>query len=159
MEHNPEVTQYVIKARDAALESVRQGGGPFGAVIVREGEILSLGMNTVTRNMDPTAHAEINAIREAARKLGHHNLSGCEIYCSCEPCPMCMGAIYWARLDRMYYANTISVAAKFGFDDSLILEEFILPPSDRSIPAIFVDIEQPQLAFRHWEIKADKIRY
>ena len=114
-----------------SAESVRSGGGPFGAVIVRNGEIIARGENRVTVCNDPTAHAEVSAIREAAARMGTYDLSGCEIYSSCEPCPMCLGAIYWARLDRLYYAGTRADAANVGFDDAHIYEELPLDPSPR----------------------------
>ena len=117
-----------------SAESVRSGGGPFGAVIVRNGEIIARGENRVTVCNDPTAHAEVSAIREAAARMGTYDLSGCEIYSSCEPCPMCLGAIYWARLDRLYYAGTRADAANVGFDDAHIYEELPLDPSQRELP-------------------------
>ena len=112
-----------------ASANVENGGGPFGAVIARGGEIIATGVNRVTANCDPTAHAEVSAIRAAAQKLGTFNLSGCDIYSSCEPCPMCLGAIYWARLDRLFYGNTKADAARIGFDDAFIYKELALPLS------------------------------
>ena len=111
------------KAIELSIENVANGGGPFGAVIAKDGEIIATGVNRVTSQCDPTAHAEVSAIRAAATKLGTFNLSGCEIYTSCEPCPMCLGAIYWARLDKMYYANNKTDAKNIGFDDSFIYDE------------------------------------
>nr|HQG67405.1 nucleoside deaminase [Paludibacteraceae bacterium] len=108
------------KAIALSLENIKKGGGPFGAVIVKDGKIIATGVNRVTSNNDPTAHAEITAIRKAAGKLKNFDLSGCEIYTSCEPCPMCLGAIYWAHLDKMYFANTKADAQNAGFDDSFI---------------------------------------
>ena len=113
-------------------ESVKNGGGPFGAVIARKGEIIAEAANRVTLDHDPTAHAEVSAIRLASSKLGTFNLSGCDIYTSCEPCPMCLGAIYWARLDNVYYANNREDAANIGFDDDFIYHEMALKPSERS---------------------------
>ena len=113
-------------------ESVKNGGGPFGAVIARNGEIVAEAANRVTLDHDPTAHAEVSAIRLASRKLGTFNLSGCDIYTSCEPCPMCLGAIYWAHLDNIYYANNREDAANIGFDDDFIYNEMALKPSERS---------------------------
>ena len=113
-------------------ESVNNGGGPFGAVIARNGEIVAEAANRVTLDNDPTAHAEVSAIRLASRKLGTFNLAGCDIYTSCEPCPMCLGAIYWARLDNIYYANNREDAANIGFDDDFIYHEIALKPSERS---------------------------
>ena len=115
------------RAIELSIESVRNGGGPFGAVIARNGEILAEASNSVTIDNDPTAHAEVNAIRRATRKLGSFDLSGCEIYTSCEPCPMCLGAIYWSHIDKIYYANNRKDAAEIGFDDDFIYQENALP--------------------------------
>ncbi len=142
-----------------SAESVRSGGGPFGAVIVRNGEIIARGENRVTVCNDPTAHAEVSAIREAAARLGTYDLSGCEIYSSCEPCPMCLGAIYWARLDRLYYAGTRADAANVGFDDAHIYEELPLDPSQRELPTESLLREEAQLVFEAWAEKADKKEY
>ena len=140
-------------------ESVRSGGGPFGAVIVRDGEIIARGENRVTVCNDPTAHAEVSAIREAAARLGTYDLSGCEIYSSCEPCPMCLGAIYWARLDKLYYAGTRADAANVGFDDAHIYEELPLEPSQRELPTETLLREEAQRVFEAWAEKADKKEY
>ena len=142
-----------------SAESVRSGGGPFGAVIVRNGEIIARGENRVTVCNDPTAHAEVSAIREAAARLGTYDLSGCEIYSSCEPCPMCLGAIYWARLDRLYYAGTRADAANVGFDDAHIYEELPLDPSQRELPTESLLREEAQQVFEAWAEKADKKEY
>ena len=142
-----------------SAESVRSGGGPFGAVIVRDGEIIARGENRVTVCNDPTAHAEVSAIREAAARLGTYDLSGCEIYSSCEPCPMCMGAIYWARLDKLYYAGTRADAANVGFDDAHIYEELPLEPSQRELPTQTLLREEAQRVFEAWAEKADKKEY
>lgn len=142
-----------------SAESVRSGGGPFGAVIVRNGEIIARGENRVTVCNDPTAHAEVSAIREAAARLGTYDLSGCEIYSSCEPCPMCLGAIYWARLDRLYYASTRADAANVGFDDAHIYEELPLDPSQRELPTESLLREEAQLVFEAWASKLDKKEY
>ena len=142
-----------------SAESVRSGGGPFGAVIVRNGEIIARGENRVTVCNDPTAHAEVSAIREAAARLGTYDLSGCEIYSSCEPCPMCLGAIYWARLDRLYYAGTRADAANVGFDDAHIYEELPLDPSQRELPTESLLREEAQLVFEAWASKLDKKEY
>jgi guanine deaminase len=149
----------MIRALDLSLESVREGGGPFGALIVRNGRVIAVGMNTVTPESDPTAHAEINAIRNASRKLKSHDLSGCEIYCSCEPCPMCLGAIYWARIERIFYANSMQEAEKFGFDDSEISREFVKPVRERSIPAVHVHVDKALEAFQYWDRLQDKTPY
>lgn len=145
------------KAIELSLRNVAEGGGPFGAVIARNGEIVATGVNRVTSNCDPTAHAEVSAIRAAAKVLGTFDLSGCEIYTSCEPCPMCLGAIYWAHLDRMYYGNNQHDAAKIGFDDAFIYRELELPIADRRLKAEELLPEEAIQAFRAWEEKADKV--
>ena len=150
----------MARALALSLENVRSGrGGPFGAVVVKDGEIIAEGMNCVTTTNDPTAHAEIVAIRAACRKLQSFALPDCEIYSSCEPCPMCLGAIYWARPARVYFANTASDASKAGFDDSLIYEEIPRPHSERRIPLIPMMREEALEAFRAWESKPDKTEY
>lgn len=140
-------------------ENVKNGGGPFGAVIVKDGDIIATGVNNVTRHCDPTSHAEVNAIRNAASKLGTFNLEGCEIYTSCEPCPMCLGAIYWAHLDRMYYGNTKTDAKNIGFDDSFIYEEIDLSPEERRLKSERLLGDEAIRAFKEWDIKEDKIEY
>lgn len=151
---------FMARAIKLSIENVASGqGGPFGAVIVRGGEILAEGVNRVTRSNDPTAHAEIVAIREACAKLGVFELPGAEIYCSCEPCPMCLGAIYWARLSRIYFAGLASDASKAGFDDSFIYREIGKVRRNRSIPMISMMREQAIAAFRAWTEKLDKIAY
>ena len=147
------------KAIELSLRNVAEGGGPFGAVIARNGEIVATGVNRVTSNCDPTAHAEVSAIHAAAKVLGTFDLSGCEIYTSCEPCPMCLGAIYWAHLDRMYYGNNQRDAAKIGFDDAFIYCELELPIADRRLKAEELLPEEAIQAFRAWEEKADKVEY
>jgi len=147
------------KAIDLSLENVRNNGGPFGAVIAKDGEIIATGLNRVTSSCDPTAHAEVSAIREAARKLGTFNLSGCEIYTSCEPCPMCLGAIYWARLDKMYYGNNKTDAANIGFDDSFIYDEISLKPDDRKLHSENLLRNEAIKAFEEWAHMDDKIEY
>jgi tRNA(Arg) A34 adenosine deaminase TadA len=134
-------------------------GGPFGAVIVRNGEIIAEGWNRVTSSNDPTAHAEITAIRGACEKLGAFNLPDCEIYTSCEPCPMCLGAIYWARLRHIYYANTREEAAGIGFDDAFIYREIGVDPAGRSIPATRMTLAGADHAFVTWAAKPDKVPY
>ena len=131
--------------------NVENGGGPFGAVIARGGEIIATGVNRVTANCDPTAHAEVSAIRAAAQKLGTFNLSGCDIYSSCEPCPMCLGAIYWARLDRLFYGNTKADAARIGFDDAFIYKELALPLSERTLRAEQLLGKEAIATFEAWE--------
>lgn len=147
------------KAIELSIENVANGGGPFGAVIAKDGEIIATGVNRVTSQCDPTAHAEVSAIRAAATKLGTFKLSGCEIYTSCEPCPMCLGAIYWARLDKMYYANNKTDAKNIGFDDSFIYDELSLQPSARKLPAEILLPEEAIKAFQQWMEKADKVEY
>ena len=142
-----------------ASANVENGGGPFGAVIARGGEIIATGVNRVTANCDPTAHAEVSAIRAAAQKLGTFNLSGCEIYSSCEPCPMCLGAIYWARLDRLFYGNTKADAARIGFDDAFIYTELALPLSERTLRAEQLLGKEAIATFEAWEQKTDKTPY
>ena len=142
-----------------SIENVKNGGGPFGAVIVKDGEIIARGVNRVTANCDPTAHAEVSAIREAAAKLHRFDLSGCDIYTSCEPCPMCLGAIYWARLDRMYYGNTKTDAKNIGFDDSFIYDEIDLRIEDRRLKSEQLLPEEAIKAFEDWEKNTDKIPY
>jgi len=147
------------RAIDLSIASVRNGGGPFGAVIARNGEIIAEGSNCVTIDCDPTAHAEVSTIRKAAKKLGTFDLSGCEIFTSCEPCPMCLGAIYWAHLDKIYYANDRKDAAKIGFDDDFIYEELPLKPSERQKPSEILMREEALEAFRMWQEKEDKTEY
>ncbi len=142
-----------------ASANIENGGGPFGAVIARGGEIIATGVNRVTANCDPTAHAEVSAIRAAAQKLGTFNLSGCDIYSSCEPCPMCLGAIYWARLDRLFYGNTKANAARIGFDDAFIYKELALPLSERTLRAEQLLGKEAIATFEAWEQKTDKTPY
>ncbi len=134
-------------------------GGPFGALIAREGEIVAEGWNKVTSSHDPTAHAEIVAIRNACAALGTFSLAGCEIYTSCEPCPMCLSAIYWARLDRIWYANTRDEAAAIGFDDEFLYREVALPMDQRSLPILHLRDDQATAAFQAWMAKADRVPY
>lgn len=147
------------KAIELSIKSVRNGGGPFGAVIARKGEIIAEGSNGVTIYNDPTAHAEVTAIRKACEKLGTFELKGCEIYTSCEPCPMCLGAIYWAHLDKIYYANDRKDAADIGFDDDFIYQEIEVKPQYRKKPSEILMREEGLEAFRIWNKKTDKIEY
>jgi tRNA(Arg) A34 adenosine deaminase TadA len=143
-----------------SLENVRTGhGGPFAAVVARGDEIIAEGTNQVTSTNDPSAHAEMLAVRAACRTLKHFQLAGCDIYTSCEPCPMCMGLIYWARPDKVYYANTAEDAAAIGFDDSRIYRELASPPSARSIAMVQMLRHEALAAFRLWQQKPDKILY
>jgi guanine deaminase len=151
---------FMARAIQLSVENVRSGsGGPFAAVIVRNGEIIAEGVNQVTSRNDPTAHGEVVAIREACAKLGTFELSGCELYTSCEPCPMCLGAIYWARIDRIYYGNTAADAAKIGFDDSFIYDELKLAQDGRRIPAVQMMREEAQAGFHAWTENTRKIPY
>ena len=147
------------KAIELSVKNVAEGGGPFGAVIARNGEIVATGVNRVTDEHDPTAHAEVSAIRAACRKLNTFDLSGCEIYTSCEPCPMCLGAIYWAHLDKIYYGNNKTDAARIGFDDSFIYDELALERKDRKKVMEELLPDEAIAAFRAWEEKADKVEY
>lgn len=150
----------MARAIQLSIDNVRSGqGGPFGAVIVRNNAIVAEGANRVTTASDPTAHAEVVAIREACRKLNAFELKDCELYTSCEPCPMCLGAIYWARVSRVYFGNLAADAARIGFDDSAIYGEFARPLPQRSIPMIQIMREEALAAFRAWQEKADKIQY
>lgn len=151
---------FMARAIQLSLDNVLSGkGGPFGAVIVKSGEIVAEGVNRVTAINDPTAHAEVVAIREACAKLRAFELTGCEIYTSCEPCPMCLGAIYWARLARVYFGNLASDASKIGFDDSFIYREIAQVLRKRSIPMVPLMREQALAAFRAWQEKPNKIPY
>jgi len=151
---------FMARAIQLAVENVRSAsGGPFGAVIVRGGGIVAEGANQVTSINDPTAHAEVLAIRAACAKLKTFELHDCDIYTSCEPCPMCLGAIYWARLSRIYFASAAADASKAGFDDSLIYREIAQPHAQRTIPMIQVMRDEALAAFRAWEEKPNKISY
>ena len=151
---------WMRRAVAISAEKMRAGlGGPFGAVIARGGRIIAEGHNQVTSSNDPTAHAEVIAIRAACRQLGSFNLQGCEMYTSCEPCPMCLGAIYWSRLDRVYYANTRVDAAAIGFDDDHIYRELDKPIDGRAVPFIQLQSEEARRIFREWLEKPDKIPY
>lgn len=157
MEENEK--KFMQHAIDLSIKSVENNGGPFGAVIVKDGEIIAATSNSVTKNNDPTAHAEVNAIRMACEKLNTFDLSGCEIFTSCEPCPMCLGAIYWARLDKIYFANNKIDAKDIGFDDSFIYEEIEKPFTKRNIPTIQIMREEALKGFKAWTDKVDKIEY
>ena len=150
----------MARAIALSIANVRSGkGGPFAAIVVRAGKIIAEGVNQVTSANDPTAHAEIIAIRAACKKLAAFELRDCELYTSCEPCPMCLGAIYWARIARLYFGTTAEDPAKIGFDDSLIYREVARPHAQRKIPMLPLMREEALEAFRSWEKKADKIRY
>ncbi len=145
-------TKFMKRAIALSFEMMDKGaGGPFGAVIVRDGTIIAEGRNQVISANDPTAHAEIMAIRDAARVLGSFKLEGCEIYTSCEPCPMCLAAIYWARIERIFFANARSDAARIGFDDDLIYQEVARPSEARRLPVRRLLGEEALAVFREWE--------
>ena len=151
--------QFMREAIRLADESVLRGGGPFGAVIVKDGEIIAGSSNSVTIDQDPTAHAEVNTIREACRKLGTFDLTGCTIYTSCEPCPMCLGAIYWARISRIFYGNTRKDARDIDFADDFIYEELDKPLAKRTVPIIPLLRDEALRTFRLWQEKDDKTEY
>lgn len=152
--------EFIREAIRLAKENVKSNkGGPFGAVIVKDGEIIGRGVNTVTGDNDPTAHAEINAIREATKHLNSFQLDGCEIYASSEPCPMCLGAIYWARPEKLFFAAGYKDAAEAGFDDSLIYNDMQLKPSDRKIITKQICREDAVVVFKHWIASENKIEY
>ncbi len=146
-------------AIDLSIKNIEKGGGPFGAVIVKDGEIIAASANSVTIDNDPTAHAEVNAIREACKKLKTFDLSGCEIYSSCEPCPMCLGAIYWARIDKLYFANTKNDADAIGFSDNFIYDEIAKPYSERNLKTENFMREEAIKAFEIWSRTENKIEY
>lgn len=151
--------EFMREAIRLANESVAKGGGPFGAVIVKDGKIVAGSSNSVTLDNDPTAHAEVNTIRKACRAMGSFNLEGCVIYTSCEPCPMCLGAIYWAGINRIYYGNTRQDAADIDFDDNFIYEEIGKDMSDRTVPIIPMLRSEAMESFRLWKEKADRVEY
>ena len=147
------------KAIELSIENINKGGGPFGCVIVKDNKIIAEGSNKVTTTNDPTAHGEIVAIREACKKLNDFSLKGCELYSTCEPCPMCLSAIYWARINKIYYANTREDAQKIDFDDSLIYSEFKKTIKERKIPMIQMMRSEALKAFELWDRKTAKVKY
>ena len=151
--------KFMQRAIELSIESINSGGGPFGSVIVKDEKIISEGMNRVTVNNDPTAHGEIVAIRNACKKLNNFNLSDCSLYSSCEPCPMCMSAIYWSRIGNVYYANTRDDAKKINFDDSLIYSEIPKKNEDKKILMKQIMRNEALKAFDLWDKKTDKIEY
>ena len=151
--------KFMQKAIEISIESINSGGGPFGSVIVKDNKIISEGMNRVTVNNDPTAHGEIVAIRAATKVLNDFNLKGCELYTSTEPCPMCYSAIFWSRIDKIYYANTKEDAQKINFDDSLIYSELQQSINKRKIPMIQLMRKEALEAFELWNKKTDKVKY
>ena len=150
---------FLEQAIDQAVENVRRGGGPFAALVVKEGVVIAIGVNQVTRANDPTAHAEIVAIREACRVLSDFQLDGCDLYSSCEPCPMCLGALYWARPARVYFAATKADAAQAGFDDAFIYQQLDVPYPERAIPMFHVSGNGATRPFDAWRAKLDKTEY
>ena len=149
----------MLRAIVLSIESVKGGGGPFGSVIVRDNKIISEGFNKVTSTNDPTAHGEIVAIREACKNLKVFNLNGCELYSTCEPCPMCLSSIYWAHIDKIYYANTRDDAQKIDFDDSLIYSELKKNIKKRKIPMVQMMRDEALKVFELWDKKTDKVKY
>ncbi len=150
---------YLRQAVEIAKQNIEKGGGPFGAIIVKDNEVVAQCGNSVTNDNDPTAHAEVNCIRSACKKLNTFDLSGCVIYSSCEPCPMCLSAIYWARLDRLVYAATRQDAAGAGFDDEFIYKEIPLANSQRSLECNHFSLEDGCVPFEIWNSKSDKTEY
>ncbi len=164
MTHEDETTDldtpFLREAIRLSRTRMRQGrGGPFGAVVVRDRSIVARGWNAVTSSLDPTAHAEVVAIRRACRKLGSFSLAGCVLYTSCEPCPMCLAAAYWARVDRLVYAATRDDAAVAGFDDAFIYDQVPLPPGDRSLPTDHLLRDEAALVFAEWLATPDRVPY
>jgi len=154
-----EKNKFMLKAIELSIKSAEAIGGPFGCVIVKENNIISEGSNKVTSTNDPTAHGEIVAIREACLKLSTFNLAGCELYSTCEPCPMCLSAIYWSRIDKIFYANTRDDAKNIDFDDSFIYSEINKKIEDRKIQMIQMHRDEALKAFKIWDEKVDKIKY
>ena len=151
--------KFMTRAIELSVANINIGGGPFGTVIVKDNKILSEGSNKVTSTNDPTAHGEIVAIRQACKNLNNFNLRGCDLYTSCEPCPMCLSAIYWAHIDKVYYANTRDDAQKIDFDDSLIYSELTKKIDQRKIPMIQLMRDEALEAFNLWDKKIDKVKY
>ena len=156
---NNNLKNFMLRAIDLSLVSVKSNGGPFGCVIVKNNQIIAEGSNEVTKSNDPTAHAEIVTIRKACIKLKNFNLEGSLMFTSCEPCPMCLSAIYWSHIDKIYYGNTRIDAAKIGFDDNFIFNELSIEPSKRKIPQQQMNQNEAKKAFQEWELKTDKIEY
>jgi tRNA(Arg) A34 adenosine deaminase TadA len=150
---------FMKKAIELSIKNMDRGGGPFGAVIVKDGEVIAESANSVTIDNDPTAHAEVNAIRTAAKKLGTFDLSGCEIYSSCEPCPMCLGAIYWAKIDSLYFGNNKKDADNIGFSDNFIYQEIEKHYSERNLKTETMMRDEAIEAFEIWQNKDDKTEY
>ena len=151
--------KFMLRAIQLSIESIQNNGGPFGCVIVKQNKIISEGFNKVTSTNDPTAHGEIVAIREACKKLNTFNLEGCDLYSSCEPCPMCLSAIYWSHVDKIFYANSRKDAQEIDFDDSLIYSEVKKEINERKIKMIKMNRNEALEAFKIWQNKEDKIKY
>jgi len=151
--------KFMTRAIELSIESVNSGGGPFGSIIVKNDKVIAEGSNKVALNNDPTAHGEIVAIRKACGSLNNFNLSGCELYSTCEPCPMCLSAIYWAHIEKIYYANTRDDAQKIDFDDSLIFSELLKNVKKRKIPMVQIMRDEAIKAFELWDKKTDKVKY
>ena len=147
------------RAIELSIESVNLGGGPFGSIIVKNDKVFAEGSNKVALNNAPTAHGEIVAIRKACKNLNNFNLSGCELYSTCDPCPMCLAGIYWSHIEKVYYANTRDDAQKIDFDDSLIYSELLKSVKKRKIPMIQMMRDEALKAFELWDKKADKVKY
>ena len=151
--------KFMERAIELSIDSVKSGGGPFGSVIAKDNKIISEGMNRVTKNNDPTAHGEIVAIRNACKNLNDFHLKGCELYTSCEPCPLCLSAIYWARIDKVYYANTRNDAQKIDFDDAFIYSELTKKINQRKIPMIQLMRDEALKGFKLWKNTENKVKY
>ena len=151
--------EFMTRAIELSIESINTGGGPFGSVITKDKKIIAEGFNKVTSTNDPTAHGEIVAIRRACKNLNTFNLSGCELYSNCEPCPMCLSAIYWAHIDKIYYANTRKDAQEIDFDDSFIYSELLKNIKKRKIPMVQIMRDEALKAFELWDKKTDKVKY
>ena len=151
--------EFIYQTIQLAIENVKSGGGPFAALVVKEGRIIATGTNEVTPTLDPTAHAEVVAIRKACRAVNHFELTGCEVYCSCEPCPMCLGAIYWSRPAQVFFAATAAAAADAGFDDAFIKEQLGLPYREQKMSIAQLVHREALAPFEVWKAKTDKIVY
>jgi tRNA(Arg) A34 adenosine deaminase TadA len=151
--------EFMRRAIRLSLDNVKKGGGPFGAVIVKDGKIIATGTNKVTLNTDPTAHAEVEVIRKAAKKLNNYDLSGCELYTSCEPCPMCLSAVYWSNISKIYFGNTKKDAAKIGFRDDFIYKEIDKPLKKRKLKITQHLRDEALMSFEMWDLKLDKVEY
>ena len=156
---NNKSNNFMLRAIELSMISVKTNGGPFGCVIVKNNQIIAEGSNEVTKTNDPTAHAEIVTFRKACNELKNFHLKGTEMYTSCEPCPMCLSAIYWSHIDKIYFGNTRIEAAKIGFDDNFIYDELLMDLAKRKIPSQQLNQNEAIKAFQEWELKTDKIEY